>query len=64
MGEKIEKAVDEVADQVENQGPAEKAGEQLDQAIEEAGETLQKAGKTLGKAMQKAGQELEKKGGG
>lgn len=42
-------------------GPAERAGQQLDQAASKAGEELDKAAEKAGQGLQKAGRELQDK---
>lgn len=42
-------------------GPAERAGQQLDQAASKAGEELNKAAEKAGQELQKAGRELQSK---
>jgi len=44
---------------VEEKGPAEKAGKQLDQAAARAGEELNKAAEKAGKGLQEMGQKLQ-----
>lgn len=44
-----------------DKGPAERAGQQLDQAASKAGEELNKAAEKAGQGLQKAGRELQDK---
>ena len=44
---------------VEEKGPAEKAGQQLDQAAARAGEELNKVTEKAGKGLQEIGQKLQ-----
>lgn len=44
-------------------GPAEKAGQQLDQAAERAGEELNKAAQMAGKGLQQLGQKIQNEAG-
>jgi hypothetical protein len=44
----------------EYQGPAERAGKQIDDALRESGEKLNEAGKKVGDALGKAGDEVGK----
>lgn len=44
-----------------DKGPAERVGQQLDQAAARAGEELNKAAEKAGEGMQKAGRELQDK---
>ena len=44
-----------------DKGPAERVGQQLDQAASRAGEELNKAAEKAGQGMQKAGKELQDK---
>ena len=41
------------------EGPAEKAGKEIDKAAETAGEKVDKAGQKLGQEIEKAGQNLQ-----
>jgi hypothetical protein len=43
----------------DERGPAEKAGQQLDQAAARAGEELNKAAEVAGKGLQKLGQKIQ-----
>ena len=43
-------------------GPAERAGKEIDKAMEKAGQQMEKAGKEIDKAVIKAGQQIEKAG--
>ncbi len=43
-------------------GPAERAGKEIDKAVEKAGQHMEKAGKEIDKAVEKAGQQIEKAG--
>lgn len=45
----------------DGRGPAERAGEQLDQAAKRAGEELNKVAEKAGKGLQEAGAKLEDK---
>ena len=44
----------------ENEGPAEKAGEKIDETVEKAGDKLEQAGDKAGDTLEKAGDEVEK----
>lgn len=44
-----------------DKGPAERVGQQLDQAASKAGEELNKAAEKAGQGLQKAGRELQDK---
>jgi hypothetical protein len=46
-------------DAKEGMGPAEKAGQQLDQAAARAGDELNKAAEEAGKGLQKLGQKIQ-----
>jgi hypothetical protein len=59
MGNKVDQAVENLAERVDSQGPAEKAGEQIDQTTNEARQALENAGEAMGDAMQKAGRKIE-----
>ncbi|RJF97036.1 hypothetical protein D3870_19915 [Noviherbaspirillum cavernae] len=48
-------------DEMSGKGPAEKAGEKIDQAAAKASEELSKVGEKTGQALQDAGQKLESK---
>jgi hypothetical protein len=41
------------------EGPAEKAGKQIDKAAEQAGEKIDKAGQKLGEEVEKAGEKIQ-----
>jgi hypothetical protein len=41
------------------EGPAEKAGKQIDKAAEQAGETIDKAGVKIGQEVEKAGEKMQ-----
>ena len=44
----------------EQRGPAEKAGEKIDSAVDKAGKKVEEAGKTLKKTAEEAQKEFEK----
>jgi hyperosmotically inducible protein len=46
----------------EQKGPAEKAGEKVDEAAEQAGEKMEDAGEKAGELMQEGGEKLEETG--
>ncbi|MGM0516909.1 MAG: hypothetical protein ACQER6_04850 [Pseudomonadota bacterium] len=48
-----------VAGCADEQGPAEEAGEQIDQSMEEAGDTMEEATDEIGGQVEEAGDELE-----
>ena len=41
------------------EGPAEKAGKEIDKAAEQAGEKVDKAGEKLGEKVEKAGEKIQ-----
>jgi hypothetical protein len=41
------------------EGPAEKAGKEIDKAAEQAGETIDKAGAKIGEEVEKAGEKMQ-----
>lgn len=43
----------------EREGPAERAGEEIDRTVEEAGEAMEKAGERAGEAMERAGEKAQ-----
>lgn len=45
----------------DSKGPAEKAGEQVDEAVEQAQESLEKAGEEAGEAIEEAGEKLQER---
>jgi hyperosmotically inducible protein len=45
----------------ERKGPAERAGEQIDKAVEGAGDKVEQAGEKVGGAVEKAGEKVEEK---
>jgi hyperosmotically inducible periplasmic protein len=46
----------------EQKGPAEKAGEKVDEAAEQAGEKMEEAGEKAGELMEEGGEKLEETG--
>ncbi|MFO7583049.1 hypothetical protein [Guyparkeria sp.] len=48
-----------VAGCADEQGPAEEAGEQIDQSMEEAGDTMEEATDEIGGQAEEAGDEVE-----
>ena len=45
----------------ERKGPAERAGEQVDKAVEGAGDKIEQAGEKVGGAVEKAAEKVEEK---
>lgn len=45
----------------ENEGPAEKAGERVDEAIEETGDTMEEAAEEAGDELEEAADRVEEK---
>ena len=43
----------------EQKGPAEKAGQKIDKAVEDTGKDLQKAGEKLGEKLEEAGKKVK-----
>lgn len=43
----------------EREGPAERAGEEIDRTTEQAGEAMEKAGERAGEAMEEAGERMQ-----
>jgi hyperosmotically inducible protein len=43
----------------EQKGPAEKAGQKIDKAVEDTGKELQKAGEKAGEKLEEAGKKIE-----
>jgi hypothetical protein len=41
------------------EGPAEKAGKEIDKSVEKAGEKVDKAGQKLGEEVEKAGEKIQ-----
>ena len=41
------------------EGPAEKAGKEIDKSVEQAGEKIDKAGQKLGEEVEKAGEKIQ-----
>lgn len=43
----------------EQEGPAERTGEKIDEAVEDAGEKMEEAGEEAGEKMEEAGDKIE-----